>query len=66
MKARHMAFPSDTTNLAEFERGLTKRELIAAMLMQGLVAKHGYETGARHIALEAVTLADALIEELSK
>lgn len=40
---------------------LTKRELFAAMAMQGLALKHGYEAG---LAIDAVKYADALIKEL--
>lgn len=48
--------------------GLTKREMFAAMAMQGLVSNCYYGTGISidlH-AQEAVNLADALIEELNK
>jgi hypothetical protein len=47
--------------------GLTKRELIAAMAMQGLLATdETSELNWREIAAIAVKNADALIEELSK
>jgi hypothetical protein len=44
--------------------GLTKRELLAAMAMQGAVAHHEYSplVAARH----AIAYADALLAELAK
>jgi hypothetical protein len=45
--------------------GLTKRELIAAMAMQGLLATPGQYVNAKTIAKESVEQADALIERLS-
>jgi hypothetical protein len=45
--------------------GLTKRELIAAMAMQGLLATPGEYVNAKTIAKESVDQADALIERLS-
>jgi len=47
--------------------GLTKRELFAAMAMQGLLARYGdddYQAAA--IAKWSVEKADALLEELAK
>lgn len=47
--------------------GLTKRELIAAMLMQGLA--NGYEVDGVEfdvLARDSVSAADALIEQLNK
>ena len=46
------------------EFGLTKRELIAAMAMQGLVAKHGTDFSGGLIGRWAIGFADALIERL--
>ena len=48
--------------------GLTKRELFAAMAMQGQLAhRNGYtENGYGVIASDAVEFADALIAELNK
>lgn len=43
--------------------GLTKRELFAAMILQGRAAKYGIELGAENKAIKA---ADALIEALNK
>jgi uncharacterized protein YicC (UPF0701 family) len=47
------------------EFGLTKRELIAAMAMQGLLATPGEYEHAKTIAQWAVDQADALIERLN-
>jgi hypothetical protein len=47
------------------EWGLTKRELIAAMAMQGLLATPGEYEHAKTIAQWAVDQADALIERLA-
>lgn len=50
-------------------RGLTKRELFAAMAMQGLAANNGFtKTGLtmESMATNAVQSADALIAELDK
>lgn len=51
-----------------FEHGLTKRELFAAMAMQGLAPAYaeGGDFHEAHVAKGAVTLADALLKELSK
>ena len=48
-----------------FNDGLTKRELIAAMAMQGLLATPGEYEHAKTIAQWAVDQADALIERLN-
>jgi hypothetical protein len=48
-----------------FSEGLTKRELIAAMAMQGLLATPGEYVDAKTIAKDSVEQADALIERLS-
>ena len=47
------------------ETGLTKRELFAAMAMQGILAGND-EYGGRKLAEVAVGFADALIAELDK
>lgn len=66
------AFPRD--NLKQIEYGLTKREFIAIMAMQGLLS-NSHDNGMlkplsmanRHeIAELAVSQADALIAELNK
>lgn len=48
--------------------GLTKRELFAAMAMQGLCANsiHGSHHSFENTAREAVQYADALLKELGK
>ncbi len=46
--------------------GLTKRELLAAMMMQGLLSSYRRFPEADRAAVHAVTAADALIAELSK
>jgi hypothetical protein len=48
------------------EFGLTKREKIAAMMMQGILASGDKSTGSEGKAYHAVRHADALIAELSK
>jgi hypothetical protein len=48
------------------EFGLTKREKIAAMAMQGLLANPNLHTGQETIEGYAARHADALIAELSK
>ena len=45
--------------------GLTKREYFAAMAMQGLLANYGSSYSVQN-TMEAVYMADALIEELNK
>jgi len=64
--AERAAFPS-VAALAEFE-GLTKRELFAAMAMQGIAADGipGRHHIATQTAIDAVLLADALLAELAK
>ncbi len=46
--------------------GLTKRELFAAMAMQGLVLRLQVETNSVLLAQAAVIQADALLAELAK
>jgi hypothetical protein len=48
------------------EGGLTKRELFAAMAMQGLLATPDYECTPASCAKLSVQYADALIEALAK
>lgn len=53
---------------ADHARGLTKRELFAAMAMQGILAD-GFSdelNSAKNIARRAVNYADALLAELAK
>ena len=51
-----------------FQEGLTKREYIAAMAMQGLLAKYTLNTPSDQttIAQLSVELADVLLNEMSK
>lgn len=66
------AFPvvilsEQTGNPVAQELGLTKRELFAAMAMQGLLAnQHSFGSKRSEVANNAVTAADALIAELYK
>lgn len=47
--------------------GLTKRELFAAMAMQGMLTTLVWsESGDQRVAQDAVKLADALLKELEK
>lgn len=50
-------------NLRHGQQGLTKRELFAAMAMQGMVSEK-YEID--EIAQDAVAVADALLKQLAK
>ena len=61
------AYPPDPND--QYKRGLTKRELFAAIAMQGWLASFGADaeitpTGKVQVAALAVELADALIAEL--
>jgi hypothetical protein len=47
------------------EPGLTKREIFAALAMQGLLSKSGYMER-NSVATDAVTLADNLLAALEK
>lgn len=59
-----MIIPDDPVMYVECEHdGLTKRELFAAMAMQGAMVN---VRSRRILAEESVAMADALIEELSK
>ena len=68
MNPNRNAFPTNTTgcNVTYGEQGLTQRVLFAAMAMQGLLAKDGWFGWTKAIAKDAVSLADALIAELSE
>lgn len=55
--------------IARIEGGLSKRELFAAMALQGMVASDiGQQSRANYAAFagDAVAFADALLEELAK
>ncbi len=59
------AFPSSPDKY-EPEFGLTKRELIAAMAMQGMLSNYSWLTGElKEVADLSVQQADALIERLN-
>lgn len=76
---RQSAFPSEQTQHNQYANGLTKRELLAAMAMQGLYAstgfpvfsrqdevthKDGCHTSRTERAKEAALAADALLAAL--
>jgi len=48
-----------------YSNGLTKREYFAAMALQGLLATNSTTT-IEYYAIDAVRIADALIDELNK
>lgn len=64
----HPAFPNESASGRYF--GLTKRELFAAMALQGILANQKYDPPRRQklsgMAIDAVAAADALIAELAK
>jgi hypothetical protein len=64
MNGNDSAYPSSPDQYSP-EFGLTKRELIAAMAMQGLLTNAGIVDCYDKIAGLAVNHADALIERLS-
>jgi len=71
MNGRDMAFPvldCEQTPNNTFQLGLTKRELFAAMAMQGLVGQYaqGGMFMETHVAKGAVLYADALLAALEK
>lgn len=45
---------------------MTKRELFAAMAMQGMLSDHTYDPDPPEVAIHAVRVADALLAELAK
>jgi len=63
--SRHV-FPLNLFDIKTF--GLTKRELFAAMAMQGLASNDRWEAdhNVHQTAAEAVGYADALLKELAK
>ena len=64
MNQENFAYPkSDTT----YQNGLTKRELIAATLLGGMLSHEDAWGANRHeLARDAVKTADALLEVLSE
>lgn len=69
-KPNDQAYPVSSNQYAMGWEGLTKRELIAAMAMQGLIGKiQGHVDGVgdpENHARHAVVYADALLAELAK
>lgn len=64
-QSKKWVFPNVSDGVA-ISQGLTKRELFAAMAMQGMLA-NGLDRNAAHVnAIYAVQHADALINELNK
>lgn len=57
-----MAFPCDGPNVPAY--GLTKREYIAAMALQGFLASLNGEAAYNDVAADAVGYADALLAAL--
>jgi hypothetical protein len=57
--------PSEVTS-SSWASGLSKRELLAAMAMQGIIAQMPKAERAQEVARQAVVCADALLLELSK
>lgn len=62
------AFPylDGENELSIAEVGLTKRELFAAMVLQGILANRAIEGEHKEFADDAVELADWLIEKLNQ
>lgn len=55
----------DQTPNGTYQLGLTKRELFAAMAMQGMLTAD-YSSPVDELAHQAVVFADALLKELAK
>jgi hypothetical protein len=71
MLGNDMAYPvldRDQTPNGTYQLGVTKRELFAAMAMQGIAPQYvqGGDFMETHVAEGAVKLADALLKELAK
>jgi hypothetical protein len=64
MNGNDSAYPLEIAT-GQYNSGLTKRELIAAMAMQGLMSNNTQEGYWHEFAKRAVDAADALIERLS-
>lgn len=73
-KANEPAFPQsdEPSKVPTYQMGLTKRELMAGLAMQGILAMHAHreldpsEVKGKTIVTNAVTLADALLAELER
>lgn len=59
--------PANPVSMSDRWAGLTKREMLAAMMMQGFISAWGSHdlTDREDIAHDAVLFADALIKELN-
>lgn len=71
MNQNEPAYPtndvSDANGIRYCNTGLTKRELIAAMCLQGLMTRYTQEQDSPiGVACESVIVADALLTELAK
>jgi hypothetical protein len=64
INGRDMAYPCNGPNAPAY--GLTKRELFAAMAMQGMFTFSGPGVVFKEYAVDAVHAADALLKELAK
>jgi len=65
---RHTDY-SGLTNVIEFQNGLTKREYFAGLALKGVTAfipNDSQDEDYKIYARQAIKLADALLEELSK
>ena len=60
--------PAYPTNFEGYPEsfGLTKRELFAAMAMQGILSANDFQGNDGQLVKTAVTFADKLLEELAK
>jgi hypothetical protein len=62
------AYPTDSNyqGCVLSEGGLTKREIFAAMAMQGFISSSRYLHDDANCAADSIRFADALIEQLKK
>jgi hypothetical protein len=58
--------PNEFGNLRGGQEGLTKRELLAAMMMQGAIAADAPYGSFEECAQSSIAAADALLKELAK
>jgi hypothetical protein len=68
IEIRYSTGPAPASTTKVYHTGLTKRELFAAMAMQGMLANHdiGVEPGGKYFAETAVKQADALLTALDR
>ena len=64
MNGNYSAYPLEIATV-QYNSGLTKRELFAAMALQGLLSNNTQDGYWHEFAKRAVDAADALIERLS-